>query len=206
MTPYTLNLITPPAVEPISLALAQMHMRVDDQTDAAYISGLITAARVYAEHYTRRAFITQTWDMKIDQFHYFDTRELIIPKAPLQSVTYIQYVDTAQNTQTLGASSYVVDSAQKPARIYPAFAQYWPATLPLQNSVTVRFVAGYGATQTDLNIAGSVPGTIIQGMLLLISHWYENREPVVAERGVVPTEIPLAVDALLGSETVIEFA
>lgn len=197
--PFTLNQVTAPTVEPITLAYAKQHLRVDDTADDSYITALIVAARLYAEKQTKRALITQTWDMRIDQFSYFSRREIIVPLPPLQSVTYIQYVDTAQATQTLATSVYVVDIYQKPARIYPAFAQYWPATLPLQNSVTIRFIAGYGAD------GSFVPMTIIQGMLLLISHWYENREPIIAERGVTPAEIPMTVDALLGTETVLEF-
>lgn len=200
MTLFTLTQVTPPAVEPVTLAQAKAHLRVDITDDDAYITALISAARVYAEHHTRRAFITQTWDMYFDQFHYFDTREIQIPLPALQSVTWINYTDTGQQVVTLDPSLYVVDPRQKPGRVYPAFAQYWPATLPLQNSVNIRFVAGYGADGTF------VPNTIIQAMLFSISHWYENREPVVAERGVVPQEVPFTVDALLDTEKVLEFA
>ena len=38
-------------------------------------------------------------------------------------------------------------------------------------------------------------------MLLLIGHLYANREAVVS--GVTPTELPLAVDALLAPESMI---
>ena len=236
-TLFTLTQVTPPAVEPVTLALAKQHLRVDGTTDDGYITSLIMAARVYAEHHTRRVLVTQTWDMYFDQFHYFDTREIQIPLAPLQSVTWIKYTDTAQTIQTLATDQYVVDARQQPGRVYPAFAKYWPATLPLQNSVNIRFVAGYtsatidaallalAAAQTayaldnsDANaqtlvaaqgayaaVAGSaVPQTIIQALLLLVSHFYENREPIVAERGVTPVEVPFAVDKLLDTEVVLE--
>lgn len=41
-----------------------------------------------------------------------------------------------------------------------------------------------------------VPKTIKQALLLLIAHWYTNREAVVATN-VVPREVALTVDALL---------
>ena len=237
MTLFTLAQVTPPASEPVSLTLAKQHLRVDGTADDTYITALIIAARVYAEHHCRRAFITQTWDMYFDQFHYFDTREIQIPLAPLQSVTWIKYTDTAQNIQTLATDQYVADGRQQPGRVYPAFAKYWPATLPLQNSVNIRFVAGYtnaaadaalaalvlaqaayAAAATDANArilvaaqaaydaaaVATVPQTIIQAILLLVSHFYENREPIVAERGVVPAEVPFAVDKLLDTEVVLE--
>lgn len=199
-TPFTLTTVNAPAVEPVTLAQAKAHLRVDITDDDAYITALIVAARIYAEHYTRRAFITQTLDMYFDQFHYFETREIIIPRPPLQTVTSIIYTATDQTLITLASTEYVVDARQKPARIYPAFAKYWPATLPIQNSVAIRFVCGYGSDGTY------VPQTINQAIMLLVSHWYENREPVLADSRAATANVPLTVEALLGSEVVLEFA
>jgi uncharacterized phiE125 gp8 family phage protein len=55
-------------------------------------------------------------------------------------------------------------------------------------TVTVRFVAGYGANP------GDVPEPLRQAMLLLIGHYYENREAVAA--GTL-TELPFAVASLV---------
>ena len=62
------KLITPPALEPISLQEAKAHLRVDFGDDDDYISALITAARDFAEGFTRRAFLTQSWLLALDHF------------------------------------------------------------------------------------------------------------------------------------------
>jgi len=63
-----LKLITPPALEPISLADAKTHLRVDLTEDDTLISALISATRDYVERYCRRGLLTQTWLLAIDHF------------------------------------------------------------------------------------------------------------------------------------------
>lgn len=62
-----LSLITPPASEPVSLADAYDSARVTTPDDALMTS-LITAAREFAETYTRRQFVTATWLYALDAF------------------------------------------------------------------------------------------------------------------------------------------
>jgi uncharacterized phiE125 gp8 family phage protein len=63
----------------------------------------------------------------------------------------------------------------------------------------VTFDAGYGLTET------SVPASLRQALLLLVAHWYENREPVLSS-GAVPKELPLAVESLLWANWVGAYA
>ena len=64
----TLKLITAPAAEPVLLADAKLHLRVDHIADDDLITSLITAAREAAEHLTGRALITQTWERVLGAF------------------------------------------------------------------------------------------------------------------------------------------
>jgi uncharacterized phiE125 gp8 family phage protein len=189
----SLSLITPPSEEPIDLDEAKRQCRVDLDDEDALIQSYLVAAREYIENITGRQLNTATWDLGLDGFPYW----IDVPKAPLRSVTSITYTDTAGVTQTLASSGYKVIGAvgtnvsptAPRGRIEQAYAAYWPIVRGESGNVTVRFVAGYGN-------ASQVPQALKQAMLLLIGHWYRNREPVSI--GNIVTPLPMSVDALLG--------
>jgi uncharacterized phiE125 gp8 family phage protein len=166
-----LKVVTPPAVEPVSLAEAKAHLRLDTDFDDAYVSALITAARERIELFLRRALITQTLEYTLDGF---PAGEIDLPRPPLQSVEWIKYVDTAGILQTLPAEDYVVDlSSNEIARVALAWNCFWPLTRPSINAVVIRFAAGYGDSVED------VPQAIRHGILIEIANLYENREDIV---------------------------
>lgn len=156
--------VTGPAIEPITLAEAKVHLRVDIADEDAYITGLIQAAREAAEDRTERALITSTWRVALDAF----PATIYVPVPRLQEVTLITYLDAAGATQTLAESAYRVDSVSEPARITPV--DTWPETLAASNAVVVSYTAGYGHAAAD------VPMAIKQWMLLQIGAMYANRE------------------------------
>lgn len=206
--PAGLTLTTPPAVEPLTLLQAKVHLRVDEDIneDNNLIAALITASREYAEAYLNRVLITQSWTMTMDDFprpHYVGAmrpREFRIPKPKLRSVGAIQYAASDGTVTTLDPATYVVDTASLQGRISLAYAQCWPYVLRQANSVTVPFVCGYGDAGTD------VPKGILQAMLLCIGSWYENRESVIVSMGrALVSEVPFTVDTLLSMHRVVEF-
>lgn len=164
-----LKLITAPSVEPITLEEARQHLRVTSTSEDALILALVTTARLHAEEISERAFVTQTWDYSLDAF---PAGIFELPKAPLQSVTSVTYLDTDGASQTLDSSLYKVDAVSDPGRIAPAYGEVWPSTRDEPNAVTVRFVAGYG-------LAAAVPRPLKQAMLLILGHLYMNREDTV---------------------------
>lgn len=198
---------TPPAAEPLTLAEAKAHLRVDDDVneDDAMIASLIVAAREYAEVYTGRALITQEWQYVMDEFprrHLYGERiphEFRLPKPKLQSVQSITYTANDGTPTTLDPAMYVVDTASIVGRIALAHGQWWPDALRQANAVTVAFTCGYGD-------AAAVPAGIKQAMLLCIGSWYENRESVIVSVGrALVSEVPFTVDALLSAHRVVEF-
>jgi uncharacterized phiE125 gp8 family phage protein len=160
------KLITPPAVEPILLADAKLHLRVTESTYDAVITRLIASAREYVEQYTGRALITQTWEKYLDKFP--EGIDLFNP--PLQSVTSVTYVDLNGVTQNLAGTEWATDDKQEPAWVVPAYGKDWPDTLDTMNAVTVRFVCGYGAAGTD------VPYQMQAACLLHIEAHYDRDE------------------------------
>ncbi|HEV1992419.1 MAG TPA: head-tail connector protein [Candidatus Dormibacteraeota bacterium] len=194
--------MTPPAIEPITLDEAKLHLRVTGTDDDAYISGLIAAARQLEEKIQNRAFLTTTFRMQIDSFPDLPnaTLKFFVPtysvesylaraislmsgplrllRSPCISVTSITYLDNNGATQTLaqnpapGLPGYIVDVDSEPARIAPANNLPWPITQAIQSAVKVTYVAGYGAT------ADKVPETTKHAIKLRIGQFYENREAI----------------------------
>lgn len=192
-----LKTITPPASEPVTLTEAKQQCRVDTNDDDALITGLIAVAREYVEAVTNRALITQTLELVLDQFP--AGVEIILPAAPLQSVTSITYTDADGTTATFNSANYIVDADSQPGRVALKSGCAWPTTtLQEISGVRVRYVAGFG-------LAAAVPQKYKQAMLLLIGHWYENREQVIVGSGIAMMEIPLGVKHLLWLDRVKTF-
>lgn len=160
-----LNLITAPALEPVTLQEAKDHLRVTGNDEDALISELIIAARQQAETFTRRALLTQTWELYLDCFN----GDIELPNPPLQSVESIKYIDLDGVEQTLAATEYKTYAWNEPGVIAPAYGKAWPSTRAEKGAVTVRYIAGW---QT----AADVPAPIKSAILLMIGHLYENRE------------------------------
>lgn len=189
-----LTLVTGPAVEPISLDEAKKHLRVDITDDDTLIENLIASARRYCEKFQSRAYITQTWELWLDEWP--EENYIEIPLPPLQSVASVKYYDTDGAEHILDASDYFVDMKSEPGRIVLAYGSTWPSTtLRPANGVVVQFNAGYGDSADD------VPQTVKQAILLLVGHWYENREATIA--GTINREIEFAVNALLWPDRVV---
>src|SRR5262245_62028604 len=148
-----LSLVTPPAVEPVTLADLKAHLRITTSDEDALLTSYLRAARQYIDGKDgiwNRALITQTWDWTLDAFPTSSAESLRVPLPPLQSVTSVQYLDVNGVTQTWPSANYTIDTKTEPGWIAPAFGQSYPAALIAFNAVTVRFVAGYGPTGADV--------------------------------------------------------
>lgn len=153
--------------EVITTAEAKSHLRVSVDTDDDLIDDLIKAARQWTENYTRRALLTQTWELTMDGFP--DSGEVVyLERSPVASVTSLKYYDTDDTEQTWGTSNYNIDTNSTPGRISEDVDVSWPSTSDRKNAVKVTFVAGD-------TTAASVPLPIKQAMLIHISHNYDNR-------------------------------
>lgn len=195
---FRLTEITSPPEQPITRTEAKQHLKVEESDDDALIDSLIAAATRHAEMFTRRAFVTQVWDMFFDGFP-FGRNNFIVPKSPLISLDSIKYLDRADVLQTMPTADFTVDVGETvPARVSLVEAvNRWPDTLAQANAVTVRFTAGYGAKE-------AVPDTLKAAMKLMIGNWYENRESVIV--GSPANVVPDTVEALLWGERIVEAA
>ena len=155
----------------------------------AVLTGFITAAREYCETYQYRAYITQTWDLWLDDF---PDSPFYLPLPPLQSITYIQYYDTAGAMLPVTPADIETDISSYRGRGGLAYGKSWP-TIELRpmKSVAIQFIAGYGPLATD------VPETIRTAIKLLVGDMYENREATDIKKH---EEVMFGVHSLLGLE------
>lgn len=171
-----------PTEEPVSLLDLKEHCGIVGDDQDALLEALITSARQYAESYTRRALVTQTWDYYRDFWPDGDYFEL--PFGQLQSVTSVKYKDSDGTETTMTVTTeYLVDANSDPGRIVLPYGENWPSfTAYPVNPIVVRFVCGFGA-------ASSVPAAIRTAIKMLAAETYEIREVSVIGRMVTPTNI-----------------
>lgn len=210
MRASTATLITAPATEPFTVAEVKAYPRIDPliTDDDTQIGVMLQAAREYVEKHTRRALITQTWDVSFPAFPSGSTTRRIVygaafdeqraprssrmemPLPPLQSVTHVKYYDTSGVQQTWAAASYVVHVEGGHGFVELATGYDWPdVQSDRSNPITARIVCGYGA-------ASAVPARIKQAIWILVGDAYSFRESEIT--GTITSKVESqAVDRLL---------
>lgn len=185
---YKPTLVTAPGVPVITRDEAKLHLRVDSDGEDELVDGLIAAALSLLDGWSGilgRCLVNQTWQITADAF----SRCMRLPM-PAASVTSIKVRDAAGVlSAAIAGSNYALlhDARGSFVRFNDGYA-YPGGDMTEAEGVIIQFVAGYGAAAAD------VPSAIKLAMLLLIGHWYANREAVSSDAG---TELPLAVSSLL---------
>lgn len=169
--------------EPITTSEAKTHLRVTVSDEDTYIDTLIKAARIACENFCDRAFLSQTW---VATFGGTDECKIRLPRAPLISVTSVQYRDTVDGTlQTASSSTYEVNTDASPGVIKFDTVPDFDASK--ENPIRITFVAGYSA----------LPSPIVHAIKLMIGHFYQHRSDVVNLLELKPDQLPNGVKFLL---------
>ena len=185
----TLVMTSGPLAEPVSVAEAKAHMRIDASAEDALIASLIITSRLHIEAALGLALLSQAWSYFVDAWP--RSREIVLPLKPVQAVDAIRIWAQDGTSQTLAANTYTLDGDGTPPRLVLNSSSAPPAPGRGANGIEIAFDAGYGDAAAD------VPAPIRQALLLLVAHWYENREP--HRIGASDVEIPNMVSALLAS-------
>ena len=149
-----------PVAEPISLSDVKVFLRTivgDTSEDSAVLTPMITAAREFCENATGRALAVQT----VTAFpRTFGSAEL--PRPPIATLVSASYKDKDGVEHEMAEGDCIISND----KVY--FPN--PPTTELfgVNPISVTYTAGY----TNL------PKSLRQAMLMLIAHWYNNREAV----------------------------
>ena len=182
--------VTAPTEQPVTVADAKRHLRVEHSDDDLLIQRLIETAVAFVDvkGALGKAMITQTWA----EWFAPNPSEITLSLGPVQSVSSISYYDTDNALQTATLSNFYVLGPSTRTVIKPKSGYTWPTTFTRDDAIKVQYVIGYGDSFTD------VPSTVRHAILMLVSHYYENRENELI--GTISKTIPFGFEALIDSE------
>lgn len=156
---YTIEVITPPATEPVSVNELKAQLRLNDDSEDTLLSAYIKTARELFEAYTGRAVHPTTFRQHVP---YFNSRVYLM-KSQARSIASVKYWDQDDNLQTVG--SYSSDVISCPGSVW---LESYPITSRSKHpKAYVQFEAGW---DTD-----KVPEMAKTAIKLLAAHYYENR-------------------------------
>lgn len=199
-----LRTLTPPAVEPVSVADAKADWKVDGSDEDAIIARRLAAARERIETATSRRLITQTLVGVLDTWPAETAtpdEDAPIVAPPAGSAAYVQFpvapVASIIKVELLDEDGVASEWASADGWYFVRGAGYgrlmrrdgtaWPTPLRAAGGIEITFVVGYGAAGTD------VPFPLREAILRLAGHWYEHREAA--------DHVPREVASLVGRFT-----
>lgn len=181
MTPLAL---TPPAIEPVSLAESKDFLRIIGDDEDELLGTLITAARLMIEAACGRLLIEQGWRIVLDAWPLGG--EIRLPISPIRSLTAAQVHPASGPAEPVELSSLTLVAGSDPPLI--AVAGPVPAPGRAHAAIEVDLVAGFGATRD------TVPAPLRQAVLRLACRWFEHRGDVVSRDAArLPAEIAALV-------------
>jgi uncharacterized phiE125 gp8 family phage protein len=175
---YAIEIVTPPAAEPVSLNELKTHLRVNTAAEDALLTGYITAARETFEAMTGRACKPTTFRQHVHQFN----GPVALMKAPVTSIVSVKVYD--QDDQLQDVEGYETDLLSCPAWVW--LPDGYPSLSSVKRPVAqVEFVAGWTTT----------PETVKLAIKLLAGHYFKNREAYTATSFVL-RDLPMGFRAV----------
>jgi hypothetical protein len=196
-----LEVVTPPAVEPLAIDLVRRHCRIDQPDDDDLLAMYLASARETVEGWLNRALVTQTLRYSVTNapqptaaslvpvslivfplnWPPYGRKPLALPRAPVRSITSVSW-GFPDDMQPAPEDRYIANLAVQPAQVtlYPSAVPSLPG-----QSVAIDYVAGYADDPE------AIPMPIRTAILLQTAFMYESR-------GDVNAEMPDAVWRLLG--------
>lgn len=169
---------TAPTSEPVTLAEAKAHLRIEHDDENDYITDLIEVARGNVEiGMCNRTLMTSTWTLYLDEFPQGNAA-ICLPYPPVTGISSITYFDTSGTQQTL--TDYQLDSESEPGSLHPDVNATWPSTQANKyQAVTIVYTAGYAS-------AALVPAKIKHAIKVILSELYEVREDSIIGTNITP--------------------
>lgn len=171
----------------VTLAAVKTRLKIDVTTDDTRLQALLTAAIVLCEQYTKRLFISQTWDYWTDRpgdggenDPWFNgvqdlpmsilsslSSAFVLDKVPLQAVTSIKYFDPSNVEATLSSAYYFVDTKSEPARVVLNSGYTWPTNVREANAFQLTCTLGYSSI-------ANIPQGLIEAVIHQVYEMYDD--------------------------------
>lgn len=191
-------LITPPASDVLMLSEVKRHLRVDFDDDDDVISDMIAAAvgqlDPAAGGQLGRALRPQQWELRLPSFSdhgcdhpRYGRGAIALPFPPLISIDSFSYDNTAGVERELVENvdfRILGAGARHKQAVVPVFGRHWPVARRAEESVRIRFTAGYPLENDAL------PAPIKAWLKLQIGALYENRESFSVGTREAVAELP----------------
>ncbi|NIF80142.1 hypothetical protein F3J20_22570 [Paraburkholderia sp. Cy-641] len=189
--------------EPVSLADAKLHLRVDVDDDDDLIGSMITSARTSCEARMQRSILPQSWTLTQSSFghSWFEnhdvphryglvfspdwyrmhscrhTDSIVLPHPPIRSVDSVQYLNPDHQRVPLDPTAYRLAVIGEMLALLRPVGAAWPRTAHEPDAVIVTYSAGWVEP-------AQIPAPIISWIKLRIGALYENREEYSAGQPV----------------------
>lgn len=160
--------VSAPAIDPITLSECKAQLRIDTTDDDEYLVRLIAVATAFvdARGVLGKAIITQTWRVWVGNA----PSAIKLPIGEVQSLSAVKYYDADGVLQTATLSDFELVGLPDARMVRPKSGYSWPSAQARDDAIAIEYVAGYGDASSD------VPQSVRHGLLMLVAHWYENRE------------------------------
>jgi uncharacterized phiE125 gp8 family phage protein len=153
--------------EPASLTEAKLQFRQDQATDDTLIPTLISAVRVAAEQYTRRALVRGAIVYAVrGEDKPCLTGGIVLPWVPVISLTSLEYIQySTGSTVALTLSDFTLHAYDDHAFVAPKPGLAWPTDV---YELRIAYTCGYQATD--------IPAAIKLAVMVEVAKQYRDRE------------------------------
>lgn len=155
-----------PTTEPVTVEELKLSVHISHDIQDDTLQAYLKAGRVQAEDYQRRSYMTQKWDIVLDDF---PSSEICLLRGPVQSLESVVITDIDGDETSMDLSDFIVLTDNTPARMKLKSTASWPSvTLQDIGAIRIRYTTGF-ATKAD------VPDDVKHAIILFASFADDNR-------------------------------
>jgi len=136
-------IVVPPLYEPVTLKQIKDRLRIVHTADDDDLKMLAAAARRQVELDTSAVMVQTTLEQTVPAPP-VGAADLLLMRWPVQEILSVTAYGTDDAGTVIPATGYRLNTAERPARVELLAGVAWPKTR-VQNALTVRYVAGFGA-------------------------------------------------------------